>query len=1084
MKKTIIAASLTALAMGSAVAANNNAYNQAMGAKTTYGADSPNQGGKLTGGWYYQEGNVQEDTNLDHGSVSTNITLTGGSFDELIGGNHIKQPTYKSTHNVKIGDTKVTMTGGSVEYFIGGSKANNSDNTNLTTGNVTAVISGGTVTGSAMSWGDKVSVIGGSYVKSTGNNNYGIPALTTAKTGDISLSISGGTFTGAVFGGSVADNYGKEQASDSSKPDLSITTGVSSLLIEGGTFDSSDFGVFGGSAALGKQSSTVSSGSSVSIDTTSNTKIDITGRVVGGDLLGFGGKDNYATSSTINGSTSVSITGSGEIKTSESVIGGSLLHLTLDGESSSSSISGTSSVIVDAAKAVLKDEVIGGSYVRQREPKVTNTATVTVESTLNNKTLKGAIWKQLLEVSGTANITIKNGSLVNTQTGPAATASSTNLVALKISGGTVDGVVIGGGHSKIGQGASGNMAADVKGQASIQMTGGTVHGVIGGGLSYAYDETGEFVSTSSVGSSVVSISGDSTVDAITYLAAGDEVKISAAVVGGGVSWNKLDNATTTLTSTSDASSVVIDGATINADVVGGGYAYGSGSETAVESASLTISNAELGSSGKEVNVYAGGIASDNAKSSSVESAQLQITATTVSGSVYAGGYGDKSSVGTSSAALTDTTVLGELNFEGSDETSIVFSGVNSVGSVTGTAQSYAFNAADEQTAAVLTVKEGDIDLSEAKSIRAKAKAGQTLINGSVTTGEDTVVVVETPTGDFTYNVEAGTGNGMGITSGGLQIGESTISGKGEANTNSKTLSEAFLGSVAFVNQGAEFIADEGLNAAVRAAQGASGFTAFGAIHGGKSRYETGSHVDLRGTSLAAGAAGRVGGALIAGFVEAGWASSDSHVNGARGDADHDYYGVGAALRYDFSTPFYLEGSVRAGSASTDFDGAFGNASAHFESDAFYASAHLGGGYVFKLDPVQLDLYGRYTVTYLDNDDTDIGTGYGETLSMSSATTHALRIGGRLTGDFSETTSWKVGAAYEHVFDGDAEADILFGGSAAALDVPSLSGNTGILELGLSVKPSAASPWTADIGVKGYVGDRRGAAGSISVLYAF
>lgn len=37
---------------------------------------------------------------------------------------------------------------------------------------------------------------------------------------------------------------------------------------------------------------------------------------------------------------------------------------------------------------------------------------------------------------------------------------------------------------------------------------------------------------------------------------------------------------------------------------------------------------------------------------------------------------------------------------------------------------------------------------------------------------------------------------------------------------------------------------------------------------------------------------------------------------------------------------------------------------------------------------------------------------------------------------------------------------------------------------ISVKPSASSPWTADIGVKGYVGDRLGAAGSISVLYAF
>lgn len=1081
MKKTIIAASLTALAMGSAVAANNNDYNQAMGAKTTYGADSPNQGGKLTGGWYYQKENVQANTDLNHGSVSTNITLTGGSFDELIGGNHIKLPDYKDTHNVKIGDTKVTMTGGSVEYFIGGSKANNSDTTNLTTGNVTAVISEGSIGNQKSTSEYPVSAIGGSYVKST-DPKGGTPASTNAETGNISLSVSGGTFYGAVFGGSVADNYSEEQAgSDSSKPDLSITTGVSSLLIEGGTFKSTDiiqpkdygFGVFGGSAALGQKPSTESSGSSVIID--AKNDVDITGRVVGGDLLGFGGSGENATSSTIDGSTSVSITGSGNITTTESVIGGSLLHLKLEDESSSSNISGTSSVFVDAENATLGDEVIGGSYVRQRDSKVTNTAAVTVKNTsvtIQNGNVNG-------NVIGGGKVNGLKGTISNTVTGDA---------SVTISGGTVEGVVIGGGHSKIGQGASGNMAADVKGQASIQMTGGTVHGVIGGGLSYAYGTNGvDWKSTASVGKSEVIITGG-TIEAVNYVAGGSSQSLPVAVVGGGVSWSQNsisnDDSKIALTTTTSSSSVVIDGATVKADIVGGGYAHQTGSTASVENASLSISNATLESDSGKVNVYAGGVTSGDAVSSKVTAAQLQITATKVSGSVYTGGSGANSTVGTSSAALTDTTVSGALNFEGSDETSIVFNGVNSVGSVTGTAQSYAFNAADEQTAAVLTVKEGAIDLSEAKSIRAKAKAGQTLINGSVTTGEDTVVVVETPTGDFTYNVGAGTGDGMGITSGGLQIGESTISGKGEANTNSKTLSEAFLGSVAFVNQGAEFIADEGLNAAVRAAQGAPGFTAFGAIHGGKSRYETGSHVDLRGTSLAAGAAGRVGGALIAGFVEAGWASSDSHVNGARGDADHDYYGVGAALRYDFSTPFYLEGSVRAGSASTDFDGAFGNASAHFESDAFYASAHLGGGYVFKLDPVQLDLYGRYTVTYLDNDDTDLGTGYGETLSMSSATTHALRIGGRLTGDFSETTSWKVGAAYEHVFDGDAEADILFGGSAAALDVPSLSGNTGILELGLSVKPSAASPWTADIGVKGYVGDRRGAAGSISVLYAF
>lgn len=1083
MKKTIIAASLTALAMGSVFAADTYKYNQAEGKTIEYSKDSATEGGKLTGGWYYDHAeNVNTSTNFDHSANSTDITLTGGTFDELIGGNHIKQPTYTGAPNVKIGDTKVTMTDGSVGYFIGGSKANNSDKTTLITGDVTAVISGGSVTGAGMgiNGAEKVSVVGGSCVKSTGSKNQGTPASTTAETGNISLSISGGTFTGAVFGGSVADNYGETQAdSDSTKPNLSITTGVSSLLIEGGTFQSSDpknpedydFGVFGGSAALGKQSSTESSGSSVTID--AKKAVVITGRVVGGDLLGFGGSGENATSSTINGSTSVSITGSGNITTTESVIGGSLLNLLEQDEESSSTISGTSEIVIDAANAELGDEVIGGSYVRTQ--KDTGDASASVKGT--SVTVK----------AGTINGNVVGGGKVNGKHGTVKSSVDGDTL-ISISGGTVNGAVIGGGHAKIGDGTSGDMSADVAGTSRIQITGGTVNGVIGGGLSYAYGTNGvDWKSTASVGKSEVIITGG-TIEAVNYVATGPKQTLPVAIVGGGVSWSKDtisgENPPIELTTTTSSSSVVIDGATVKADIVGGGYAHQTGSTASVENASLSISNATLGSDSNKVNVYAGGVTSEDAVSSTVTAAQLQITATTVSGSVYTGGSGANSTVGTSSAVLTDTTVSGALNFEGSDETSIVFTGVNSVGSVTGTAQSYAFNAADEQTAAVLTVKEGAIDLSKATSIRAKAKAGQTLIDGSVTTGEDTVVVVETPTGDFTYNVGADTGDGMGITSGGLQIGESTISGKGEANTNSKTLSEAFLGSVAFVNQGAEFIADEGLNAAVRAAQGASGFTAFGAIHGGKSRYETGSHVDLRGTSLAAGAAGRVGGALIAGFVEAGWASSDSHVNGARGDADHDYYGVGAALRYDFSTPFYLEGSVRAGSASTDFDGAFGNASAHFESDAFYASAHLGGGYVFKLDPVQLDLYGRYTVTYLDNDDTDIGTGYGETLSMSSATTHALRIGGRLTGDFSETTSWKVGAAYEHVFDGDAEADILFGGSAAALDVPSLSGNTGILELGLSVKPSAASPWTADIGVKGYVGDRRGAAGSISVLYAF
>ena len=95
---------------------------------------------------------------------------------------------------------------------------------------------------------------------------------------------------------------------------------------------------------------------------------------------------------------------------------------------------------------------------------------------LNNKTLKGAIWNQLLEVSGTANITIKNGSLVNTQTGSAGSATSTNLVALKISGGTValDNVNLTSGINSEGERTS---ALYITG-GSLTVTGSTFTGEV------------------------------------------------------------------------------------------------------------------------------------------------------------------------------------------------------------------------------------------------------------------------------------------------------------------------------------------------------------------------------------------------------------------------------------------------------------------------------------------------------------------------------------------------------------------------------------------------------------------------------
>lgn len=328
-------------------------------------------------------------------------------------------------------------------------------------------------------------------------------------------------------------------------------------------------------------------------------------------------------------------------------------------------------------------------------------------------------------------------------------------------------------------------------------------------------------------------------------------------------------------------------------------------------------------------------------------------------------------------------------------------------------------------------------------------------------------------------------DGLQIVRGDLMSGGELISkGTLSANENSKTLAESFLGSIAFLNQGAEFIADEGMRAIVNAARSGKAAT-FGAVHGGSSRYETGSSVDVNGVTLATGVATKFGNLTAAGFIEAGWASSESHVNGTEADGDHDYYGIGAAVRYEFQNPFYLDGSVRLGMASTEFDGRYGDASARYDADSFYGTMHVGAGYLMSItEALKLDLYGRYVLSYLDGDDAGLHTGNGETFSMDSTVTHAFRLGARLNGNFCDNAAWRFGLAYEHVADGDAESDVLAEGTRAALDVPTLEGDTGIMELGVTMTPSATSPWSFNVGLKGYVGDRRGVSGSALVTYAF
>ncbi|RGJ30117.1 beta strand repeat-containing protein, partial [Fusobacterium varium] len=197
---------------------------------------------KIIGGWNYVSGS---DKNTNHSNSTTSITLISGTFDELIGGNHLKDVTSKEEYTSKIGKTSVTMNGGTVQYLIGGSKSNGT-NADIENGKTKVLVTGGTIGQSDSNGVIKAGLIGGNYIKSA----YAYGNSITAKiVGGTHVEITGGTFANKVIGGSFVDTYGTTVSG------MSVIDDTTDVLITGGTFN--NFVIGGGAAAGTDNKSTV-----------------------------------------------------------------------------------------------------------------------------------------------------------------------------------------------------------------------------------------------------------------------------------------------------------------------------------------------------------------------------------------------------------------------------------------------------------------------------------------------------------------------------------------------------------------------------------------------------------------------------------------------------------------------------------------------------------------------------------------------------------------------------------------------------------------------------------------------------------
>ena len=782
-----------------------------------------------------------------------------------MGGNYIKQPKglTDKTHEATIGDTKLTVKAVKTEYIVAGSKANNTGKGSIVNGNTTLVIEDGIIQYEADP--SKGAVVGGNYIKAS-SPSAGMVSQTNSTVGDTSVTINGGTFGGSVYGSSFAENYAHVDTPDMQ---LKLTTGNSSLQINGGTYNGH---VVAGSGVTGQGTSSTAQSAAVTINAAKNKTVTLGNNsiLIGGDYLANRGK------SEIEGNTSVTVTGEGTITLGKGIVGGSYVAENMRGNAAASGgkytaseIKGTTNILVDAANVTVKDEVIGGTYLRQ-----------TVKDT-------------------------DKDSFVS------ATVGSTNLI---LKAGTFKSNVIAGGKSND---YTGSLSSDVLGDTSLNITGGTLNG-IGGGLSYLYTSSAltDAVVTTHVENVAANITGG-TINTMDHNSGLDGFGIPASVVGGGVAYSKSTVTTNKVEATVGNVDMTIagKGVKLSGDIYAGGFAHGAKTAASVNSTRLTIADATLGAADFQVNVFAGGYAALGA-TSTVKTSEVTIANSKIFGNVYGGGNkADAQSnvtvensvitldgadvtgivstesfepsvnaalmrlaeadtgAGDAEANKTQRTInlinskMGTLQISAKQdtETSLYLVGSNTVGEITGgKASEIVFDGTGTPAGeAILTLtKEGaSFDMSGDKDIVARNVAsGTLLVDGKYKTAAETTVTLENAFGDVVYDLgkDAIDSTDLLLTDAGIVIGTGdkaqTIGASSvKVSESSKTLAEAQLGSVALVTQGAEFVADEGMRS-IRAAAKEGSFTAFGAMAGGYNRYETGSHVDVEGFSLAVGTA--------------------------------------------------------------------------------------------------------------------------------------------------------------------------------------------------------------------------------------
>ena len=992
-----------------------------------------------------------ESANANGAATNNKVTLINSSANIAYGG--------------RVGGVFYIATGDTSANGIGDATSNTLTIESLKSGSAIDLeqIYGGTVVGQGSANGNKVIL---------GKTGAGTVSMTDVK---------------QLYGGGVKSGSGGLKGGDANNNTIEIkgnvTLGLSNTS-SGGTK------ILGGSASAGEASDnkiTVDQGATVKayyiyggysdknavngLSLTKNNQVIISGDVTVGNSIAGG----FAT---------------GKSGVAGSVAQGNKVEVTVGGKVTGAIRGGISAYgsanenTVNVAGTVTGALVGGWSNNLGSGVGTANSNTVTVSGTAGDNvmggySLKGGADSNRLEITGSVTGYTYGGYAGGSRTTDNA---SQNTVSIG-NGGTVGGNIIGGVSAK---GSADNNTVQIQGSGNL---GGSVYG----GQTTA--------AAGSANGNTVELSTGRTVGGVVYggyakgdgstsgSASGNKVIVSGTVNSTATQYTGTVFGGYALTGTADSNEVTISGGTIASQVMGGYSSTGNFSSGSASSNTVKIINGSTVSS----DIYGGYTGMGNANSNSI-----LIESGTIGGDIYGGytgmGNANNNSITIRGAVnLSGRTIYGGSSNSGNAKTGNTLRFENTGGNIkaiknidvlgvsaladNSKALTITNGAADDLANTTVRLIAADDGLQVGKQITLLTANAGVITNS---TALDQSSLKKSSNKFISYDFEEVKGQSDKIVV--------TVTGKEADTANARALAESRAAGVALLNQSSDLLIDQGFGAVKFNGEDVVKDTYGFAITGGSSiRYNTGSFVKANGFSLIAGLAQKTtvdnGVWHWGAFFENGHSNYSTHndgVDGAvRGDGDATYNGGGILARFDSAGGMYGEASMRAGSIKNKFGGfAYNGGIGSYEDRSTYYGAYLGLGQQRQLSKnTSLDIYGKYFYTHQQGSDFEV---LGEQVTTAAVKSSRMQIGGRLTKQVTADVSYYGGVAWEYEFDGAADMAV----AGADLAAPSLKGSSGIVEMGIRLKPSKTDKITLDLGAQGHFGKRRGFSGGLQINYSF